>query len=186
MPIPVQTFLVTKKEEDDTPVEWPRRSLKHIYKTKDGYISLAALFHFCERFVKIIGREVPKVVESWEENMAITELTHDLIIDWFISKSNKEVDELLSKGGIPFSKVYRLSELMEDPQSMKRGIFTEVEHPLGFSYTSTSSPIKMSKTPLSIDIAPPLFSQDSENILSDILGYKPDKIAELKKNGAVL
>lgn len=186
MPIPVQTYLVTKKQEDDTPVEWPRRSLKHIYKTKDGYISIAALFHFCERFIKTVGHEVPKVAESWVENMAVTRESHDMIIEWFKSKTSSEADEILAQAGIPFSRVYRLSELVRDPQSDKRGIFTEVEHPIGFTYSTTTSPMKMSETPLSINIPPPAFSQDSADILSNILGYDSDKIKELKKSGSVL
>lgn len=186
MPIPVQRYLVTKKEEDDTPIEWPRRSLKHIYKTKDGYISLAALFHFCERFVRIVGQEVPKVDESWEENMAVTKETHELIINWFKTKTNKEADEVLTKGGIPFSQVYRLTDLVKDPQTVLRGMFTEVEHPLGFTYTTTTSPMKMSRTPPTVETPPPVFSQDSEDILSKVLGYDKMKISELKKSGTVL
>ena len=186
MPIPVQTYLVTGKELDDTPRAWPRRSLKHIYKTKDGYISLSALFHFCQVFVKMVGKEVPKVAESWEENMAVTEECHEWIIDWFTTKTNKEADTLLTEAKIPFSQVYGLSNLVNDPQAAVRGMFTEVDHPLGFRYKTTTSPMKMSETPIVIERAPPVFGQDSEEVLSKILGYSSKKISELRKIGAFL
>ena len=186
MPIPVQTYLITKKEQDDTPVEFPRRSLKFIYQTKDGYISLAALYHFAEAFLEIVGREIPKVLESWEENMAVTQEAHDMIINWFKTKTNEEVDALLTEGKIPFSQVYRLSQLCKDPQAIERGMFVEVEHPLGFTYKITTSPMKMSETPPTMELPPPLFGQDTEEVLSTLLGYSKDKIAELKKNNAVM
>jgi crotonobetainyl-CoA:carnitine CoA-transferase CaiB-like acyl-CoA transferase len=186
MPIPVQTYLITGKEEDDIPVEFPKINLKAIYKTKDGYISVAALYHFLEAFVSIVGRDFPKVLESWGETKAITQEAYDLITKWFKDKTNSEVDKLLTKGKIPFSQVYSLSQLSEDPQAIERGMFVEYEHAQGFRYKVISSPMKMTETNPTMSRNPPLLGENTEEVLSTLLDYNQEKITELKKKNAIL
>jgi crotonobetainyl-CoA:carnitine CoA-transferase CaiB-like acyl-CoA transferase len=185
MPIPVQTYLITEKEDDDTPRGFPKINLKAIYKTIDGYVSVSALYHFLETFLEIVGKDIPKVLESWFENKSLTEETHNMVVEWFNNKTNAEVDHLLSQGNIPFSQVYSLSQLREDPQAKERDMFMEYEHPLGFKYWIITSPIKMTETNPTMVGNPPLLGENTDEVLSKILGYDHEKIKGLRERNSV-
>jgi len=44
----------------------------------------------------------------------------------------------------------------------------------------------MTETPPTIELIPPLLAQDTEEVLSTLLGYSKDKIAELRKKNAIM
>lgn len=186
MPIPVQTFLITGKEDDDTPRGFPKINLKAIYKTMDGYVSVSALYHFLETFLSIVGKDFPEVSESWAENKSLTKEGHDMVIEWFKNKTNTEVDYLLSQGNIPFSQVYSLSQLEEDPQAKERSMFAEYKHPLGFRYKIITSPMKMTETNPTMVRSPPLLGENTEEVLTNLLGYDDKKLDELRGKNAII
>jgi crotonobetainyl-CoA:carnitine CoA-transferase CaiB-like acyl-CoA transferase len=185
MPIPVQTYLITGLEDDDTPRGFPKINLKAIYKTVDGYVSVSALYHFLGTFLAIVGKDFPNVLESWTENKSLTKETHNMVIEWFKNKTNNEVDYLLSQGNIPFSIVYSLPKLEEDPHAKERSMFVEYEHPLGFKYKIITSPMKMTETNPTMVRNPPLLGENTEEVLSNLLGYDHKKINELREKNAI-
>jgi len=46
-------------------------------------------------------------------------------------------------------------------------------------------PYKLSDTPASVRSAPPLLGQHTEEVLTSMLGMKPEEIASLKAEGAL-
>ena len=180
MPIIVQNYLITKEEEEGAELKFPLNTFRGVFKTSDGYVAIAALYQFMDVLVKIVGDEVPEVIEEWSEHSALMQQGYKNVINWLSIKTNQELDTLLS-GKIPYGPVMSLSQIVSDPQAIERKMFVDVDHPLGFRYKTVSSPMNLSETPVKMERVPPVFNQDTEEILSNLLGYGDEEIKELKK-----
>lgn len=191
MPIPVQRYLITKEEffrsnpNPGAEKRFPMKELRATYKTEDGYISINTLFQFMDDFIKLLGEDIPTLSDEWKRNKYISKEVHALIVEWIERRTTEEVEAILQKGSIPYGKVFTLSELVNDPHAITRGMFVEIEHPKGFSYTTVSSPIKMTETTTAIEMLPPMLGQHTNEILSDLLGYSEEELVRLKKEKVI-
>jgi len=56
----------------------------------------------------------------------------------------------------------------------------ELQHPEIGVYTHAGVPWTMSRTPCKVRRPAPRLGEDTDYVLSEVLGYTPDKIAELR------
>jgi formyl-CoA transferase len=82
--------------------------------------------------------------------------------------------------GIPASLILEVPELMNEPQVHHRNMVVEKD-----SYRGLGIPIKMSRTPGAVQMAPPHFGAHSRAILADN-GFSQEEIEALIANGVVL
>jgi crotonobetainyl-CoA:carnitine CoA-transferase CaiB-like acyl-CoA transferase len=54
------------------------------------------------------------------------------------------------------------------------------EHPLAGALNLVASPLKLSATPVRTDLPPPLLGQHTEEVLQELLGWGPERIAALR------
>ena len=64
-------------------------------------------------------------------------------------------------------------------------MIAEVPHPTIGKLRLGGIPIKYSETPGSIRHHPPLLGEHTDDVLAEVLGYAPDRIEALKRDGAV-
>jgi crotonobetainyl-CoA:carnitine CoA-transferase CaiB-like acyl-CoA transferase len=91
----------------------------------------------------------------------------------------------LETAKVPCGPINNLSEVFKDPQVLERGMISEWTHICGTSFQTVSSPIKMSKTPVRCDFAPPVIGQNTEQVLQEILGFNPEQIRLLRDDGVL-
>ena len=96
----------------------------------------------------------------------------------FGSKAREEWERLL-----PGGPVNNIAEALADPQVQLRDMVVEIEHPVAGTYRTAGNPIK-SGSP-DIFEPPPTLGQDTEAVLTGLLGYDAAEVAELRKAGAV-
>ena len=77
-----------------------------------------------------------------------------------------------------------LQELAEDESLRKTGTVVEVDHPVRGRYLTVGNPIKLSDSPADV-IRSPLLGEHTEQILTELLGYTPDEVADIKQSGAI-
>ncbi|MDG2112677.1 MAG: CoA transferase [Actinomycetota bacterium] len=87
--------------------------------------------------------------------------------------------EHLQELGVASHIVQNSPELVADPQLTFRGQFAEVPHPARGTMVVDGSRFVLSRTPAQLLSAGPAFGEHSFDILTDILGYDGDRIAEL-------
>ena len=80
---------------------------------------------------------------------------------------------------VPVGMINNLKQTLEEEQVIAREMVVNMPHSLQQNYTSIGSPIKLSKTPVEYQKAPPCLAQDTENILSRYLSET--EIIELKE-----
>jgi len=61
----------------------------------------------------------------------------------------------------------------------------ELPHPTAGKVRLVGSPLKLSRTPVRIEEAPPLLGQHTEEVLGAYLGYGAAEIARLRAEGVV-
>ncbi|QPF75796.1 CoA transferase [Roseateles sp. DAIF2] len=90
----------------------------------------------------------------------------------------------LEAAKVPCGAINDLGEVFADPQVQARGMTVAMEHPLSDALRLVASPMKLSATPVSYRLAPPLLGQHSDEILAEA-GWSAAEIAALREQGAI-
>jgi len=155
-----------------------------VYKTKDNkYLSVGAIELKFWRGVCIgLGREdlITKGNALGEEKEEVfREVQKE-----FLKKTQEEWMDIFSKIDSCVMPVKNFSEACEDPQIKARNMVAELHHPKFGKIHNINSPIKYSRTPLSIRNLAPKLGQNSVEILQ-WLNYTPEEIKGFKKRGVI-
>ena len=162
--------------------------LANTYGTKDGkLIRFNALQadRYWSKFCKLIGRQElepdPRfaTLEARQENRK--ELYH-IFREAFLTRTLEEWRPLLSD--LPASPVQTLVEVINDPQARANNFFLPYDHPNYGRMEIMASPVNMSKTPATIRMPAPEFSQHTEEVLLEE-GYSWEDIERFKEEGVI-
>lgn len=88
-----------------------------------------------------------------------------LVLRW----SRAELEAALIAAGVPCAPIHDLPTALADEQVQARGMVMTLEHPSAGPVTLPANPIRLSRTPVSYDRAPPLLDEHREEILTDWL-----------------
>lgn len=91
---------------------------------------------------------------------------------------------LIVEAGVPCGPINRVSEVLSSPQVLARNMVAEVKHPNVPNMKFPASPLKLTNSPATVRLAPPLLGQHNEEVLTEA-GYSPGKIADLKARGVI-
>ncbi|PKM30858.1 MAG: CoA transferase [Gammaproteobacteria bacterium HGW-Gammaproteobacteria-11] len=75
----------------------------------------------------------------------------------------------LEQAGVPCGPINNLAQVFADPQVRARGVQISMEHALSGSVKLVANPIRLSRTPVSYRLAPPLLNQHAAEVLRDWL-----------------
>ena len=161
------------------------------YYTKDGrWIWLAMLQPkaywpgFCAAIKMPELENNPRFdsIETRAENRE--ELIH--IIDAVIAgKTMNEWEQIFRDNNILYGRSQTPVEVINDPQAIANGFFTEVMHPEAGKLKLVASPVRFHQKPAQIKTTAPEIGQNTEEILLDI-GCGWEEIARLKEQGVIL
>lgn len=164
-----------------------------IFKAKDRWVAVGAFGPAVyKRFVQAIGLD-PNYF-TWEECASSIEAVSSekgkeldrLTREWIAARTAKEVEEHMAKFKVPCSIVCDAKDAAENPHWKARGDFIEYEdQTLGRKIKAFGIVPKLSKTPGQVWRGAPALGQDTEAILSKILGYSTEEIAVLKEKGVI-
>lgn len=76
---------------------------------------------------------------------------------------------------IPAALINTVDEALTSEQALARGLIVELEHPLLDSAKSIANPMRLSDTPPTYRLPPPLLGEHTEAILAE-LGFSPDNL----------
>ena len=92
---------------------------------------------------------------------------------------------LLEKAKVPCGPINNLKEVFENEQVIARNVLLNVPHPTVGNMKLVASPMKLSKTPTEVRMAPPTLGQHTEEILHDRLKLNDQAIHELRAKGII-
>ena len=168
----------------------PTAAPSNAYPTKDGkWILIAAnsepLFG---RLARLMER--PELIDDprFKGNQARVAHVKELdavIAAWTRRFAAAEADAILSKADIPCTLVYTAAECAADPQFRHRGMVREVEDPLFGSVLHAGVVPHVPENPGQVRWPGPPVGAHTEEVLSDLLGLRPQEIDSLRAEGVL-
>jgi len=92
--------------------------------------------------------------------------------------------DICNPKNIPVGPILSMKEIMEDEGLQATGTVVKVDHPERGEYYSVGCPIKLSDCEVEVTRSP-LLGEHTSEILSEVLGYNPDEVADIFSSGAV-
>ena len=91
----------------------------------------------------------------------------------------------LEAAKVPCGAINNLAEVFADEHVQARQMVNTWQHPVQPGLKLVASPIKMSRTPVRQDLAPPLLGQHTNDVLRDVLGYSVEQQTALRNKGVI-
>ncbi|OZM57105.1 CoA transferase [Lottiidibacillus patelloidae] len=158
------------------------------FHTKDGQLVVAVGNDTqFEKLCQVIGLDSlladsrfatnAKRLENREELLNILKET---ILNW----KKADLHEKLVGAGIPSGPIQNVKEVFEHPQTSERNMVVKAAFPNQESVSLVGSPLKMSRTKISVERHPPKAGEHTEEILTEH-GFSEEEIALLKKENVI-
>jgi formyl-CoA transferase len=148
------------------------------------FITQAAVWkNICD----LIGKREWKEDPDWATPKARLPRLNEMfgaIEDWTMTKSKFEVMEICNPLNIPVGPILSMKEISEEQSLRDTGTIVEVDHPERGKYLSVGNPVKLSDSPVEV-LRSPLLGEHTDEILSEVLEYSADEIADIRASGVV-
>lgn len=168
----------------------PNIAPSNVYPTRDGaFVVIAANQDTVFRRLAGVMRQPelasdPRYATHIERGRHQRELDA-LIAAWTEGLDREELGRLLDDGGIPRGDIYRASEMLEDVHFRARKAIVEITDPLLGKLKMQNAFPRLSETPGQVRSAGPALGQHNAEIFEELLGYAPDRLAQLAAAGHV-
>lgn len=161
-----------------------------MFKAREGYIFIFAwLDHHWVKLCEVMGRpelgrdprfidnpsrlknraEIIKVIESWLQSMP----------------SDEAAVEVLREARLPSAPVLTVEKAMRHPHLVERQTVQTVHDRILGEMQIPGFPLRFSSFPERLDLEAPFLGEHNERILSSYLGYSPDRVARLERDGVL-
>jgi crotonobetainyl-CoA:carnitine CoA-transferase CaiB-like acyl-CoA transferase len=107
------------------------------------------------------------------------------ITAWSSCREVDAIEQELQAAGVPVHRLASSADAFADPQLAFRGHFVTVENPILGPVPVETSRIRFGRTPAHVSRPGPVYGQDNEHVLRDILGLSDGEITELVVAGAL-
>ncbi|MCP5466981.1 MAG: CoA transferase [Sinobacteraceae bacterium] len=163
----------------------PNVAPSNVYKTADGLVLIAAnqdtvFGRLCEAMGKPEWPKDPRFVNH-QARGSHQRLLDGLIEEWTLTLPTKQVLELMDKAGVPAGLIYRAPDMLEDPHFKARDAIVTTKHPYFGDLKMQNVAPKLSETPGGIrSAAPTQLGEHNDEVYTRLLGYSPERLAELR------
>ena len=93
--------------------------------------------------------------------------------------------DLLESRAVPCGPIYRINEMFEDRHVVHRKVKRDTTVGAAAPLPVVANPIRMANADTTSAKAPPMLGEDTDSVLSSVLGLDASRIAALKKAGAI-
>jgi crotonobetainyl-CoA:carnitine CoA-transferase CaiB-like acyl-CoA transferase len=181
-------YAITGEEQERIGNRDPAAYPYDLFEAKDGYCMLGySNMTDWTPFVEAI--EMPELLidprfATNADRIAHADELFPIINAWSKKLARKEIAARITAKGELYSDVLKPSEVMENEQFIARDMIVEVEDPYFGTFKMQGIPVKMSKTPGSIDRGIPGMGEHTSEVLTS-LGYMQEEIDTLKTKGVI-
>jgi crotonobetainyl-CoA:carnitine CoA-transferase CaiB-like acyl-CoA transferase len=110
---------------------------------------------------------------------------YTILSNIFITEDCKDWMTKMEKGGVCAGPVYGFEEIFSDPHFQHREVTVELEHPKKGKIKVLNTPFKFSETPAQVRSRPPLHSEHTREVLSNILGYSNVELEQFSRKSII-
>ncbi|MGH7832008.1 MAG: CaiB/BaiF CoA transferase family protein [Candidatus Binatia bacterium] len=159
------------------------------FKTADGYMVIGVASEgIWQRFCQAIGKAELANDRRFVKNANRVEnrgVLIGILAEIFPGRDTNAWMSLLNGAGVPCAPVQTIDQVFNAPQVRHREMLAEIEHPTAGAVRMAGIPVKLSTTPASIRLPPPLLGQHTEEVLASWLGMRSEDINELRRKNVI-
>ncbi len=160
------------------------------FQTRDGYIVIAiGNNEQFARFCAMIGKAEWAQDARFAKNSARLknrDILVPMIENIIRTKPSSAWIQSMREKDIPGGPVNAMDDVFAMDQIQHRQMEISMVHARAPTPVKlVGSPLKLSKTPVSYDLAPPVLGQDTQEVLEKLPGLSADKLAELETSGVI-
>jgi crotonobetainyl-CoA:carnitine CoA-transferase CaiB-like acyl-CoA transferase len=158
------------------------------YPTQDGHIVIAIITdNFWQNLKEVVNYEGfdKEEFDGQPGRLAAKYYIDGKLTEVFSTNTSKYWLDQLNAKRIPCAPVNKFSDALNDEQVRHRNMVIELKHPNGKSTYAPGNPIKFSRTNEESFSAAPLLGQNTDEILTGILGKTAEEISALKEEGVI-
>ena len=159
------------------------------FQTADGHMIVAVGNDRQYReFCTIIG--VPALAEDarFSSNRGRVEnrqLLIPLLTAPMLARTTGQWVEAFEAAAVPCGPILGIDQVFQNEQVLARGLQIGLTREDSVQVPGVANPVVFSETPVEYDKAPPRLGHDTDKVLAETLGLKPEAIAGLRKAGAI-
>jgi crotonobetainyl-CoA:carnitine CoA-transferase CaiB-like acyl-CoA transferase len=160
------------------------------FKGSDGYVVISAFLHQWEAFANAIGR--PELLTDPRFSTASERASNrlalaEIIEQWLQSFPTREEPlAILAEHRVISGSVLDVAQAANHPQMQARRALQEVPHPGVGPLPLPVAPMRFSSASVAIRGRTPALGEHNEIILSQILGFTPERITALTTAGVLV
>ena len=159
------------------------------FPCSDGYVAILCVSdqHWLD-LCRVIGRDDLAAVERWHSvpgRAVERDAIEAEVAAWTAPQRRADVARSVADAGIPCAPVRTISEVGSDPHVFERGAVRETEVPSRGTIKVLGTPIKLSDSADTAITPPPSIGQDSDEILTRMLGLSRSQIEAYRANGLI-
>ncbi|ARN73338.1 CaiB/BaiF CoA transferase family protein [Oceanicoccus sagamiensis] len=158
------------------------------YPTQDGHLVIAVITdNFWQNLKQVVNFEgfEKEEFDGQPGRLAAKDFIDGNLNEIFATNTTKFWLDQLNEKRIPAAPVNKFSQALSDEQVLHRNMVIELGHPNGKSTKGPGNPIKFSRTNEESFTPAPVLAQDTDEILSEVMGKTADEIAALKEEGVI-
>ena len=168
----------------------PKIAPSNVYPTADGEMVLVAANQdsVFARLAEAMGEPELATDERYASHSARGERQAELdarIGAWTATLAATDLLDHCEHHGVPAGRIYRVPEMLEDPQFQAREAIIKVDHPEFANLHMQNVFPKLSATPGSVRWPGPALGAHTDEVLSGLLGYDAGRIASLREAGHI-
>lgn len=157
----------------------------NVYQTRDGsYLALSCLEpHTWSNLCRVLGREdyIDQHFSAFEKQKEI----YETFCQIFATKDRTEWLKLFDEADVAGAPVNTVEETLADAHVKYRELVIEVDHPKIGKLKLLRSPFRFSDTPVQPRKRPPLYAENTVEILHELAGITEQEIEGLKLEGII-
>jgi len=187
----VSRHLATDEVPGPTGSRHPIATPFEAFQTGDGYIVVAMMGKDkvrWRRFCGLIGREDLAQDEQLSDSFYRAQhygLLESIFREAMRKKTSAQWLELLTAADIPCGPVNTIDKVVSDPQVAHRGMIAEVEYPKLGKLRTHNTPLRLCRTPASVERPAPELGEHTEEVLRGLLDVSDAEVASLRDEGVV-
>ena len=160
-----------------------------IFKSRDSYLFLLPILHMWPKLCEIMGR--PELAEDprYIDNASRARNQKDLIAiieGWLQAQESDEAAiRILEEGHIPVAPILTVPQAIDHPHHRARGTVRRVSDRMLGEFDIPGMPLRFSGHPELPDLQAPFLGEHNGEILTGLLGYDAERVAELESAGVL-
>ena len=161
----------------------------NIFAARDGFVAIAVdTDDQWRRLARLFGsRELigDASLATAEGRLRSVERIENAISQWLEGMTRERAATMCQAAAMPAAPVRNLAEVVEDQETIRRGLVVEVEHPIAGRMRLLGNPLHFSRTPAVISACAPILGEHTREILGDWLGLSENRFEALRSAGVV-